>query len=366
MKPFEAPTRNKFVHDQYERYLACWVWMAGALTATIVAWTIGMLLSFWFNQNDNQSINITGTVQVYGVSDADGSLLSESIKSAVTESLRIDLAEVDDRLGETWSAIQGIGLISAVIGVLITVLVLYFSFQNSASISRAEEKLNDAKNELTDTAKETAKGTAKEEVVAYLEGDAETSDYENAGINPPETKPPSEKYRESRVAVKVRGAVRALIKDELRLFLNENPDAINSSIKTFLEEDVNVGLDESGQARGLPRILYMHQLATHKFESSGIQINKYELVKYEAAVARRDANNFCDLVCVELRLIDELQSKDIKDKILKLSDLDAANLNKLWLGRYANTMDWANKPLHTKIDEIKGLLMKLKGVLGLT
>lgn len=68
-----------------------------------------------------------------------GKQLEAGVKKAVDESLAGTLEPYEKRLDDTWSAVQGIGLISAITGLLITILVLYFSFQNSDQIQTASD-----------------------------------------------------------------------------------------------------------------------------------------------------------------------------------------------------------------------------------
>lgn len=58
------------------------------------------------------------------------------IENAFEDAFKAKAEALGSRVDDTWSAVQGIGLISAIIGVLITVLVLYFSFSNADTIDR--------------------------------------------------------------------------------------------------------------------------------------------------------------------------------------------------------------------------------------
>jgi len=156
----------------YTKYLPHWVWMAWGLCGLIAFWVIAIAASLAFNQSRgidltesatpiNISVNIrpvlireidsSGTEKTspyfVNITDQDREAwragMEPAIKQIVLTAAQAELQSFDDRINEVWAAIQGIGLISAVIGVLITVLVIYFSFHNSASISSAKTEIKD-------------------------------------------------------------------------------------------------------------------------------------------------------------------------------------------------------------------------------
>lgn len=69
---------------------------------------------------------------------------------------------VEDRISDIWASIQAIGLISGIIGVLITVLVLYFSLSNSAQISNAIADFEKQKAEIKNETRESLNRIKKE------------------------------------------------------------------------------------------------------------------------------------------------------------------------------------------------------------
>ena len=75
--------------------------------------------------------------------------INQAFGDAYESAMKDKTEAMQTRISDTWSAVQGIGLISAVIGVLITVVVLYFSFANADQINSAKaEMFADAKVEL--------------------------------------------------------------------------------------------------------------------------------------------------------------------------------------------------------------------------
>lgn len=74
----------------------------------------------------------------------------------------IQTDNVDARISDIWASIQGIGLISGIIGVLITVLVLYFSLSNSAQISNAIADFEKQKTEIRNETRESLNRIKKE------------------------------------------------------------------------------------------------------------------------------------------------------------------------------------------------------------
>jgi|GEM_PF-4142427 hypothetical protein len=66
------------------------------------------------------------------------------------------------RIDDIWASIQAIGLISGIIGVLITVLVLYFSFSNSTQISNAIDEFEKQKSRLESETRENLSRIKKE------------------------------------------------------------------------------------------------------------------------------------------------------------------------------------------------------------
>jgi gas vesicle protein len=88
--------------------------------------------------------------------------INEALTKAYDSAMKDKTEAMQNRITDTWSAVQGIGLISAIIGVLITVLVLYFSFSNSNEISELAEN---HKNYL----KMEAKDIIEKEIASQLE-----------------------------------------------------------------------------------------------------------------------------------------------------------------------------------------------------
>jgi hypothetical protein len=77
--------------------------------------------------------------------------LNDMVTKAFEKTLNDQSEKYGKRVDDTWSAVQGIGLISAIIGVLITVLVLYFSISNSETLEKSiEVAVGDTQNKIRD------------------------------------------------------------------------------------------------------------------------------------------------------------------------------------------------------------------------
>lgn len=150
-----------------------WVAIAWVLTLGLVAWIGFSIFAGWSTSHSNdkkptitlnvdvkstdiKDINTAGNVVFKRIQPHDfkvdvknwGAAIVPVLNKAVQDVTKDQIEGIEKRVGDTWSAVQGIGLISAVVGVLITVVILYFSFQNSSEINKVKENFDSAEDKL--------------------------------------------------------------------------------------------------------------------------------------------------------------------------------------------------------------------------
>ncbi len=160
-----------FSQTQNSKNAKLWVYLATALTAGLLLWFLastwvllfkGPLTSAAVFPPPKVEIIFSPIIQkmqngpqgdvafVYDTASMERQIqlwqprINQAFGDAYENAMKDKTEAMQTRIGDTWSAVQGIGLISAVIGVLITVLVLYFSFANSDAINSAKGEMFDA------------------------------------------------------------------------------------------------------------------------------------------------------------------------------------------------------------------------------
>ncbi len=116
----------------------------------VIVLVVGLLfISFQFVVDHDRQQAVAQQIHILPADlGSDGNLDPAKIQKYIHEIIARDLQATDARIGDIWSSIQAIGLITSIIGVLITVLVLYFSFANSSQINNAIQDIDQKSKDI--------------------------------------------------------------------------------------------------------------------------------------------------------------------------------------------------------------------------